>query len=270
MSGEFLGKNMFKVSHMIDEVPKQEDYFLHAHVYYELYLFWSGDITFLVEGNSYTPTSGDVLLFSVGETHKVIVNSTRPYERTVIEMDKNLFAALDEGGRLFEPFTKRRLGQENSVSHNAMEKSIRNDCFRILKNSEDKLERLSAIMFLLCEICRVTDNKQKVRENTSTAIQIVKYINDNISENLSPKDIADKFFMSRTHLYSLFVNATGSNIHEYIQTKRLVMAHEMLLSGQRPTEVYSRCGFNEYTTFYRAYKNRFGHSPKETVRNKDY
>ena len=266
MDSELLGKDMFKVSHMVDESPKQEDFFLHAHVHYELYLFWSGDITFLVEGNSYTPTSGDILLFNIGETHKAIINSDRPYERTVIEMDKALFSAIDTDGRLFSPFTEKQLGQDNSVAHNALEKSIRNDCFKILKNSADKLERLSAIMFLLCEIGRVTDKMQKFKEDTSLEIRIVKYINEHITENISPKDIADKFFISRTYLYSVFLKATGSNIHEYISAKRLILAHELLSNGQRPTDVYSMCGFNEYTTFYRAYKNRFGYSPKYTPR----
>ncbi len=265
MISEVLGKDLFKVSHMLDEYPNQDIFNLHAHTHYEMLLFWSGDITYLVEGNSYTPTSGDILLFNIGETHKVQINSERPYERTVVEIDKSLFSSIDAEGRLFAPFTKRELGQKNSINHNSLEKSIRNDCFRILKTSTDKMERLSAIMFLLCEICRVTDKMQKSKEEDSLEVRIVKYINEHITENISPKSIAEEFFISRTHLYSLFIKATGSNIHEYIKTKRLIMAHEMLIEGQKPTDVYSKCGFNEYTTFYRAYKNKFGYSPKETV-----
>ncbi len=267
MNSEILGKDLFKISHMVDEAPVQEDFYLHAHTHYELYLFWSGDVTFLVEGNSYTPVSGDILLFNIGETHKAVINSARPYERTVIEMDKALFSALDTEGLLFDPFTKRELGQKNLVHHNTLEKSIRNDCFKILRSSTNRLESLSAIMFLLCEIGRVNGKKQKSTEKSSLPVRIVKYINENISENLSSGDIAEKFFISRTHLYSVFYNATGSSIHEYILAKRLIMAHEMLLSGQKPTDVCSKCGFNEYTTFYRAYKNGFGCSPKETAKH---
>ena len=35
--------------------------------------------------------------------------------------------------------------------------------------------------------------------------------------------------------------------------------------GAKPTEIYTKCGFSDYSAFYRAYKNQFGYPPSENV-----
>ena len=39
----------------------------------------------------------------------------------------------------------------------------------------------------------------------------------------------------------------------------------MLTDGEKATKVYQRCGFRDYVTFYRAYKAKFGVSPKDDI-----
>ena len=56
---------------------------------------------------------------------------------------------------------------------------------------------------------------------------------------------------------------TGSSMWAYIKRKRLLLAKELLTGGENPYLVYEKCGFNEYSSFYRAYKAEFGVSPKE-------
>jgi methylphosphotriester-DNA--protein-cysteine methyltransferase len=41
---------------------------------------------------------------------------------------------------------------------------------------------------------------------------------------------------------------------------------ELLRQGKKPTEVFSSCGYQDYSTFYRAYLQFFGYSPKELHR----
>ena len=43
--------------------------------------------------------------------------------------------------------------------------------------------------------------------------------------------------------------------------KRIVLAKNMIMNGTPATEVYERCGFNDYSTFYRAFKRYVGVSP---------
>ena len=69
-------------------------------------------------------------------------------------------------------------------------------------------------------------------------------------------------FISKSQLNRKFRNVTGSTVWEYITAKRLILAKELLVRGEKPTSVYTKCGFNDYTSFYRAYKTKFLHSPK--------
>ena len=74
--------------------------------------------------------------------------------------------------------------------------------------------------------------------------------------------ICAEHYVSTSQLCRRFKKATGSTVGNYITTKRLLLAQKLLSVGEKPVAVYKRCGFNNYSTFYRAYVRYFGHSPK--------
>ena len=106
----------------------------------------------------------------------------------------------------------------------------------------------------------------KTQENSSREIiDIVKYINNHLSEELSLDIICDRFFISKSHINRKFKKVIGSTVWEYINIKRLLLAKELLHNGISPTNVYLKCGFKDYCTFFRAYKAKFGVSPKSSM-----
>ena len=54
---------------------------------------------------------------------------------------------------------------------------------------------------------------------------------------------------------------TGYSIHSYVTEKRLLLAQQLLQSGASLTDTAERCGYQDYSTFSRAYKKRFGCTP---------
>ena len=54
----------------------------------------------------------------------------------------------------------------------------------------------------------------------------------------------------------------GITPHSYITQRRLALAKRMLFDGMSPTEVYRRCGYADYSSFYRAFREHYGFSPK--------
>lgn len=91
---------------------------------------------------------------------------------------------------------------------------------------------------------------------------IIDFLNEHMYEPLSLDGICDRFYMSKSHLNRKFKLMTGSTVWEYITAKRLLSAKELLQLGEPPTKVFSKCGFNDYSSFFRAYKAKFGLSPK--------
>ncbi len=259
--------DLFYWKHTREEHPLQSDFPMHAHGHFEMLIFLSGDITYLVEGNSYTPHPWDVLVFDIAETHKVVVHSDTPYERVVIQADSGMFSELFSKEVLFAPFQEHPLGHNNLFHPHDFQNGFWQNCVARLIETDpaDRIASMSLILQIFNELRMAFSKRQNEQGEDSTASRIVHYINDHITEPLSTREIAKQFLISRTALYALFRETTGTGIHDYINVKRLIMAQSLLRTGEKPTNVAEKCGFGDYTTFYRAYKKLFGTSPKDAL-----
>ena len=56
--------------------------------------------------------------------------------------------------------------------------------------------------------------------------------------------ISASFYLSRS-----FENAIGKSIYQYVLEKRMIMARQLLISGEKPTDIFSLCGFGQYSNF---------------------
>ncbi|EQK30291.1 helix-turn-helix domain-containing protein [Clostridioides difficile] len=66
-----------------------------------------------------------------------------------------------------------------------------------------------------------------------------------------------------------FKSHTGTSIHNYIVQKRLILAKSLITNGHLMSEVCNKCGFNDYSSFVRAFKKNYGVSPKNYINNKN-
>ena len=56
---------------------------------------------------------------------------------------------------------------------------------------------------------------------------------------------------------------TSCSVWDYVVLKRLLYAKALLGNGETPAAACAKCGFRDYSPFFRAYKAQFGVSPKE-------
>ena len=92
--------------------------------------------------------------------------------------------------------------------------------------------------------------------------QLVAYVNQHLFEDISLQSIADAFYRSRSQISRVFRQSTGSPLWEYVTIQRLLAAQTMLQRGVSASDACIACGFSDYSSFFRAYRARFGHSPK--------
>lgn len=93
--------------------------------------------------------------------------------------------------------------------------------------------------------------------------KIVSFIEDNYSNpNFGVAMICDYFNISISYLSRMFKNKTGVRIIDYIQTKRIVIAKQLLReSTANVAEIAQKVGYYNSLALYRAFKRNEGITP---------
>ena len=84
-----------------------------------------------------------------------------------------------------------------------------------------------------------------------------------LGKDLSIDSIADRFYLSKYHMMRIFKSETGYSVHRYISEKRILLARNLIMSGMPSTTACLECGFKDYSSFSRAFKNQLGILPSE-------
>ena len=250
----------------------------HHHDFYKIVIFISGDAQYSIEGRTYNLKPWDILLIGKNELHKCNVNTSVPYERLVIWLKDD----IETNDKYFKNLTNCIKSSQERNTHllRLRENScniIKNLVPKILKynKSKDPYDIALRNSFLMQAL--VVLNKAYVKNRNvdvtddifydKTTEKIMKYINDNLQESLSIDELADEFELSKHYLMRKFKKQTGHSIHNYIIQKRLIYALELMKEKSCMYEIAETAGFNEYSTFVRAFTKNYGLSPKKYFEN---
>lgn len=261
-----MDKCITSANHICRQNPDADMFHMHTHAVHEILYLISGDTDYAVEGNIYRLRRGDIMIMRRHEAHCLKLRSPATYERITINFDPNVLIKMGISESLFAPFEDRPLGTFNHYSAMLFQNSRYK--YYLEKICELENEPLRQINYLLPLLDGLLDDFKKVKAqsikpHTGRGSEIIAYITDHLYEPLSLDDICATVNMSKSQLNRVFRSVTGSTVWKYITVKRLYKAKELLSGGISPTEVYLKCGFNDYITFYRAYKKQFGLSPKD-------
>lgn len=269
--------NEMMFHYTIDEHPNPAAFEMHTHDRCEIYLFLSGKGSFWVEGSRYKLTPGDILLLRPYESHCIEVDPHLPYERAVLHFHPSLIDKTDRDyGLLISAFYDRGAGKSNLLHASDFEDGFVMHCFeRIMeRENQPRLNIVSHLYPILYEIHRTRSKVPHIDpmpEEEPLSYRILQHINQHITDPLSLDDICKEFYISKSQLCRIFKKSVGSTVWHYITLKRLMMAKQQITEGESPTVVCTRCGFTDYSVFWRAYRTQFGVSPKndapETEKN---
>ena len=250
---------------MITQTPGIGNAVMHSHDVYEIYLFLDGKSDYLVEGNKYRLRKGDIMLMRRGELHINSIRGGLTYKRSYINFD--ITELLEKTGNLalLDMFDNRPLGEYNHYRAKDFPDNHWQELLQAICNASSKEEKLCYLLPLLNELRKCYTRLPQVspEKEPNTVAEICKYINSDLARDLSLEQLAGKFYISKTHLNRLFKTNVGTTVGQYIKLKRLFYAKELMQQGIHPTDVYTKCGFHDYTTFYRAFRQQFGLSPKK-------
>lgn len=258
-------KEDFRLFHINDQTKK--DFSYHYHDFHKIIVFISGKVTYHIEGKAYHLKPRDILLVSQGAIHKPEIDPSVPYERYIFWIRDDL--SCQELNTCFQKANDRSFNLVRADS--ALQERLKDllpEIEQTLQNKHfgDSVLRdalfTQFMIYINLIFLRTSSSPDKKAYSSDTQVeQLLKYINRNLSENLSIDQLAERFFLSKYHMMRKFKNETGYTIHNYITSKRLLMARSLISQGIPVMKAAQASGFHDYTTFVRAYKKQFGKAP---------
>lgn len=263
--------NDYEIFHYFDKAMDRVT--LHHHDFYECYLFISGNVTYIVEGKTYSLLPGDIILINSKELHQGIINDKEvPYERIVLWLDQAFLSSLctetTNLKRCFEDVKRENVIRTNVESQQIV-KTILGKLISLEEYSgmgKELLYRayIVELLITLNNILFFHHNKINILIQKNSLIdEIIQYINYHLEEEIRIDDLSNHFYISKFHLLREFKKHSGTTIHKYIVQKKLIHAKELILKGTPIIQVYELCGFGDYSNFFRAFKNEYGVTPKQ-------
>ena len=263
----------FRLFHLTD-VGKQEFEF-HYHDFDKIIVFLSGQVTYLIEGRSYELKPYDVVMVRHSEIHRPLIDMTVPYERIIVYLspgfldsyrtaEYDLGSCFQDAGKTHPHVLRMREPDARTFlsSIRQLEQACKDDGYAA------PLHRQLLFLEFLIQLNRTARRSNLDYPDTASSnqkiLEIMDYINQNLEKPLDVDAVAKQAFLSRYHLMRLFRQETGYTLGHYITSKRLLAARELLNQDMPITEICYRCGFQNYSTFLRAYRKEFQETPRKT------
>lgn len=108
------------------------------------------------------------------------------------------------------------------------------------------------------------------KENNNRLKELVKYIEENLTEKIEYKDLAKILLVNEYTLHRIFYFVTNITLAEYIRKRRLSMAAiDLLEKNSKVLDVAIKYQYDSGTSFARAFKKMMGFLPKDVHKNMD-
>ncbi len=123
---------------------------------------------------------------------------------------------------------------------------------------------LQKILYFLARTIPSTQPRQEGLARSATAFQLVSYIDIHFLNIPCVQSLAEEFGYDYQYLTKLFKKTFGLTVGQYITDKKLEYAKLLLTKqGRSVAETAELLGYSLPNNFTRAFKNKFGQTPRE-------
>ena len=268
-------KEPFRLFHLADSRREHIEY--HYHTFHKIIILLAGRAGYAIEGERYDLSPGDFVLVGRGSIHRPEVREDDFYERMILYISPAYLASLGTEDCDLEGCFRQAQTAFRYVYRDEGGSRVR-QLFETLARTVREggygaalLER-AQFLELMVEVNRVCLGGHQVQATAgdSKVVALLQYLNLHLTEELSIDQLAERFYISKYHMMRRFRQETGYSIHGYLTEKRLLLAQRLLAQGASPSEAGEQTGYQDYSTFSRAYKKHFGRGPSvDMVRKHD-
>lgn len=271
---QYMHSKDFEIFYYND--PRLNSISSHSHPYYEFYFFMEGDLSYSIDGKQYPLERGDYLLIPPGIMHGPVFHTTNtqaPYRRFVLWLSEAYYSRLCQFSNDFSysfDFSSKNQRYHFRTDF-IIQQELQGKLMDLIEeiNGNKPFGDLSARLMVCSFITQINKITYNITHQVSYSyenvlyLNICDYINNHLDQDLTLDSLAAFFYVSKYHISHVFKNNMGISPHQYILKKRLQASKNGILSGSPLKNIFAQYGFNDYTSFYRAFKKEFALSPKE-------
>lgn len=222
----------------------------------------SGSGIFTYEGTTYPITAGDHIFIDCRKPYSHQSSETDPWELMWVHFNG---VSMDQYYQYFYKKTKSIvLHPENPTEFSSLLEQL----MELAPQKEIDSELLASNLLngLVTKI--LTTKSIQGKKNKTTNIEKMRQIKDFIDENFQRKItldlLADEFYISKYHLSREFKKAYGITMVNYVITKRITYAKELLrFTDMQIEEIGRNCGIEDNSYFNKVFRKTEGTTASE-------
>lgn len=264
----------FRIFHLKDSNLGEIDF--HYHDFHKVLIHLSGNTSYSIEGQTFDLRANDIVFVAAGQVHKPIFHDDLVYERVIVYISSEFLDSYRQENNDLTLCFRNAIEKGSHVLRisDFSRSSLGEITKKLIASLDDKAyanELYQQVLFLdfMIQLNRACVSEEvsyiKTSYSNTKVNAIILFINENLSEDLSVEAIAEHFYLSRYYLMHSFKEETGYTIGSYISMKRLALAQSQINEGLPVVEASVKAGFSSYSSFLRAYKKTYGHSPKKKM-----
>ncbi|MBQ3361599.1 MAG: helix-turn-helix domain-containing protein [Prevotella sp.] len=156
--------------------------------------------------------------------------------------------------------------EEGNVKEEVQVPAVETHAVEALVSTEDHAEKTQQIVEEMIEKPKLQTPDERLLE------RVMKVVNAHIADSdLSVEQIANEVGLSRSHLHRKMKELTGESTGDFVRNIRLKRAAYLLEGGRHSiAEVMYACGFDSPPGFSTRFKNFYGVSPSEYMKEHSY
>lgn len=243
--------------------------YFHWHQCLEMLFVSRGYGIVIVDNQQYTLRPGRLFVFPPFKLHKVFVEQTdkNQYERTTVHLDHQLLDGF------LQPFPQRRarfarLWDADRDAHiydlasSAVHIEAILEHFNVLKQAQThQREDIAMLVLQLMAFMPAEEGRQKTVSRT-TASKVMQWIEENYVQKFSLAELSASVGLSQSYISRVFSQETGGSIADFLATRRIKRACELLRSTDLSIEaVGNQCGFADAPYFITCFRKLIGRTP---------